>query len=240
MSRAADDRRARAVALLSLFVGLSLACRPRAEPTPSAGPPLEWIPQSAAFELPFGGETTEEFRLTGAGAPDAKLRLVSGGDPDLRVEALPAGGGATAGLRIHVSGRAVGARVGTLLIATGLAATPQVPLLFALRVRGTMRVAPTNPVIDLGQREGPATVIAVSSPRADFAVSTVEIVRGPFAATFRRAPGGAAAFEITVTAQAATLPVDARGAVGTLVVVSNDEAEPRKEIPLFAFGARPR
>jgi len=230
------DRFPRAVALLPLLVGLSLACRPQAGPARRDGAPLVFVPQSAGFELPFGGETTEEFHLAGPGATAATLKVVSGGDPELRVETLPGGGGVTAGLRIHATGRTVGVRLGTLLVATGLATVPQVPLLFALRVRGTLRVTPTNPVLDFGVRGRATTVIDVSSRRPDFEVSAVEIARGPFVATFQRAAGASAAFEITVTTQAPTLPSDARGAVGTLVVVSNDEAEPRKEIPLFAFG----
>ena len=238
MSRAADRRRARAALLL--LVSLSLACRKRAAPPVPADPPWEFVPQSAAFELPFGGETSADFRLTGVGATAATLTVVSGGDPDLRVETLPGGPGVAAGLRLHASGRKVGARTGTLLVAAGPSAPRQVPLLFALRVRGTLHIVPTNPVLDLGVPGAPATVLDVSSPRADFAVSAVEISRGPFAATWQRAPDGGAAFRITVTARGETLAKGARGAVGTLVIVSNDGAEPRKEIPLFAFGAADR
>jgi hypothetical protein len=128
----------------------------------------------------------------------------------------------------------VGDRVGTLLFSTGLPEPAQVPLLFALRVRGTLRIAPTNPILHLGGTGTASTVIDVSSARNDFVVSAVEVTRGPFAATVERVAGN---YKVTVTLAAAKLPDATHGAVGTLVVLSNDEAEPRKEIPLFAFGA---
>jgi hypothetical protein len=229
----AGGTRARAVVgLSSLLVCLSLACRSRA--VPATGTALEFRPQSAAFVLPFGGEATQDFRLVGSGAGDARLSLAGGAEPDLRVEALPAGRDGTAGIRLHARASAVGDRVGTLLFSTGLPEPAKVPLLFALRVRGTLRIVPTNPILHLGGTDAPSTVIDVSSARPDFVVSAVEVTRGPFVAVVER---GSGSFKVTVTLAAEKLPDATHGAVGTLVVISNDEAEPRKEIPLFAFGA---
>jgi hypothetical protein len=227
-------------AALAVLVVLALGCRtgPRRRASAVAPPgfaPPGFAPQSAAFELPFGGEATEDFRLTGA-TQGAALIVVSGGDPDLRIEPLPGDHDVNAGLRIRASGRKVGVRVGTLLVATGLSAPRQVPLLFALRVRGTLRVSPTNPLVDLSNPSVRGTFIDVSSARADFVVTAVEIKAGPFTASFERS-AAAATFRITVTASTEKMAKGARGAAGTLVVLSNDAAEPRKEIPLFAFGA---
>jgi hypothetical protein len=230
--------RARGAAALGMLVGLALAagCSARPRPPAPAGQPLGFAPQSAAFDVPFGGEATEDFRLTGAVDTGAVLSLASGGDPDLRIEVLSAEGGLNAGLRIHAMGRKVGVRVGTLLIATGLRAPQQVPLLFSLRVRGTLRIAPTNPIIDLNRPGAKATFIEIGSAQTDFAVTAVEIEAGPFAASFERAAADGT-FRVRVAALTEQMANGARGAVGTLVVRSNDAAEPRKEIPLFAWGS---
>lgn len=230
---------ARGAATLWALIGLSLAagCPARRQPPAPAGPPLEFDPQSATFEVPFGGETTEDFRLRGVAGAGAVLSVASGGDPDLRIGALVGARGLNAGLRIHAVGRKVGVRVGTLLVSTGLPAPrQQVPLLFSLRVRGTLRIAPTNPLIDLSHPGAKVTFIEVASAQADFAVTEVEIEAGPFAASFERA-GHPGTFRVSVTALTGQMAKGARGAVGTLVVRSNDASEPRKEIPLFAFGS---
>jgi len=227
--------RARSAALGSLLVALAIGCRsPARHPTP-AGTPLGFAPQSAVFELAVGGEATEDFRLTGP-APGAVLSVVSGGDPDLRITALPAEGSANPGLRIHASGRTVGVRAGSLLVATGLDRPRQVPLLFSLRVRGTLRISPTNPIIDLSGPGPKRAFIDVASARKDFVVTAAEIEAGPFTASFERAATGPG-YRVTVVAATEKIAGGTRGAVGTLVVRSNDADEPRKEIPLFAFGA---
>jgi len=216
-------------------VSSAAGCSGRPRAPALVGPPLGFAPQSAAFDVPVGGEATEDFRLTGAVDPGAVLSVASGGDPDLRIEALPAAGGLNAGLRIHAAGRKVGVRVGTLLVATGLPAPRQVPLLFSLRVRGTLRITPTNPVIDLRRPGVKATFIDVASARTDFVVTAVEIEAGPFAVSLERAaPGGT--FRVRVASLTGQMAKGAQGAVGTLVIRSNDVAEPRKEIPLFAWG----
>jgi len=227
--------RARAAATLG-SVTLELAavgCRP--SPPSPAGKPLAFDPQSARFDVAVGGEATEDFRLVGAVASGAVLSVQSGGDPDLRIEALPAEGGLNPGLRIHAAGRKVGLRVGTLVISTGPPTPQQVPLLFSLRVQGTLRIAPTNPLIDLSASGTRSTFIDVSSAEPGFAVSAVEVEAGPFVASFEPStPRGT--FRIRVTALTEQISNGARGAVGTLVIRSNDGAEPRKEVPLFAFG----
>ena len=218
-----------------VWLSLASGCSAHPPTAPPAEHPLGFAPQSATFELPFGGEATEDFRLTGTVDARAMLSVAGDGDPDLRIEPLPGERGLNPGLRIHAAGRKVGVRVGTLLVSTGMSAPRQVRLLFSLRVRGTLRIAPTNPLIDLGRPGAKVTFIDVSSAQADFAVKTAEIAAGPFAASFERSTVRGT-FRVSVTALTDQLAKGARGAVGTLVVHSNDAAEPRKEIPLFAFG----
>ena len=219
--------------LVALWLAAGCSARPR--PPAPAGPPLGFAPQSAAFEIPFGGEVTEDFRLTGVVDTSSVLSVASGGDRDLRIEALPGEGALNPGLRIHAVGREVGLRVGTLIVTTGSPAPRQVPLLFSLRVRGTLRIVPTNPLIDLSTPGTKGTLIDVASAQPDFAVVAAEIEAGPFAASLEPAtPRGT--FRIRVTALTEQIGSGARGAVGTLVIRSNDAAEPRKEVPLLAFG----
>jgi len=227
--------RAAATSWSVIVLSLAVACTRPARPPAPAAQPLGFAPQSASFDVALGGEAAEDFRLVGAVDTGAVPSVKSGGDPDLRIEALPGERGLNPGLRIRAAGRKVGLRVGTLLVTSGPPAPQQVPLLFSLRVRGTLRIAPTNPLIDLSAPGPKATFIEVASAQPDFAVAAVEIEAGPFTASFEPStPRGT--FRIRVTASTEQIGDGARGAVGTLVIRSNDAAEPRKEIPLFAFG----
>ena len=188
--------------------------------------PLGFQPQSAAFEVPFGGEVSEDFRLTagnkGAAAIGAATSLAIEGavDPDLRVESLPPEPGAGPGLRIHAAGRRIGVRVGTLQVVPRPGPGRPIPLLYALRVRGTLTVVPTNPLVDLRAAD-PAAVITVHDVQAGFTVTAAEITAGPFAATVAREPEGAG-YRVRVTAVTSRFPAGQRGATGTLVIRSND------------------
>ena len=220
----APRRRAARAAALALAVA---ACsRP-----PSRTAPLGFQPQSAAFELPFGGDASEELRLPAGAA--TSLSIEGAIDADLRVEALPPEPGRGPGLRIHVSGRRVGVRVGTLNVVPHPGSGQAVPLLYALRVRGTLTVVPTNPLVDLRAVDA-AAVLTVRDTQPDFAVTAVEITAGPFAAIVSRDPSGV--YQVRVTAVVEKFRAGERGASGKLVIHSNDRVEPRKEIPLFAFG----
>jgi len=216
------------------------ACSRAAAP---AHAPFGFQPQSAAFEVPFGGEVSEDFRLTAGakgGAPIGavtSLAVEGAVDPDLRVEPLPPEPGSGPGLRIHAAGRRVGVRVGTLQVVPRPGPGRPIPLLYALRVRGTLTVVPTNPLVDLRAAD-PAAVLTVRDAQADFAVTAAEVTAGPFAATVARELEGRG-YLVRVTAVAGQFPAGQRGATGTLVIRSNDAIEPRKEIPLFAFGRVP-
>ena len=220
--------------------GLLGACS--REPAREASP-LGFQPQSAAFEVPFGGEVSEDFRLTAGAKGEAaiggatSLALEGAVDPDLRVEPLPPEPGRGPGLRIHAAGRRVGVRVGTLQVVARPGPSRPIPLLYALRVRGTLTVVPTNPLVDLRAAD-PAALITVHDSQADFAVTAAEVTAGPFAATVAPAPDGAG-YQVRVTPVTDRFPAGQRGAAGTLVIRSNDRIEPRKEIPLFAFGRAP-
>lgn len=232
--------RARAVGLagaLGCLIGcLALAACQRGRAP--AAVHLEFRPQSAVFEVAYGGEASEDFWLTagtrGEALPGATTSLDVQGpiDPDLRIEALPPQPGTGPGLRIHAVGRRVGVRAGTLQVVARPGPDHPIPLLYALRVRGTLRVVPTNPLVDLRAAE-PAAVIAVHDAQPGFVVTVAEVTKGPFAASL---VSDGAGYLIRVTVVAEKFPAGERGAAGTLVIHSSDLVEPRKEVPLFAFG----
>lgn len=229
------------LALLTLFIGWPLvACQRPAAP---AWPPLRFEPQSGAFELPYGGEVSEDFWLAaggkGASVPGwaTSLQVEGPVDPDLSIEPLPPRPGSGPGLRIRAAGRRVGVRAGTLQVVPRPGPARPLPLLYALRVRGTLTVVPSNPLVDLRAAE-PAAAITVRDTQPDFALRAAEISRGPFAATMARDPASGS-YLVRVTVVPDRFPAGDRGATGTLVLHSNDRVEPRKEVPLFAFGRAP-
>lgn len=227
--------------VLALFTGWPLvACQRPPAPTRS---PLRFEPQSGAFELPYGAEVSEDFWLAagarGGAVPGwaTSLEVVGPVDPDLRIEPLPPRPGSGPGLRIRAVGRRVGVRAGTLQIVPRPGPSRPIPLLYALRVRGTLTVVPSNPLVDLRAAE-PAAAITVHDTQPDFALSAAEISRGPFVATMARDPASGS-YLVRVTVVAEKFAAGERGAAGTLVLHSNDRVEPRKEVPLFAFGRAP-
>lgn len=230
-----------AVALVSLISGAPLAACDRGPP--AAVVHLGFQPQSGAFEVPFGGEVSEDFWLTagtkGEAVPGWAQSLVVEGtvDPDLRVEPLPPRPGTGPGLRVHAAGRRVGVRAGTLQVVPRPGPGRPIPLLYALRVRGTLTVVPTNPLVDLRAAE-PAAVLTVRDAQPGFVLTAAEVTKGPFAATIERDPAGGV-YLVRVTVVAEKFPAGERGATGTLVLHSSDRVEPRKEVPLFAFGRVP-
>ena len=67
-------------------------------------------------------------------------------------------------------------------------------------------------------------------------VQPADVVEGPFAAVIERTDGG---YAVRVSVVAARIAPGERGVMGKLVLVSNDPAESRKEVPLFGMGAIP-
>jgi hypothetical protein len=66
-------------------------------------------------------------------------------------------------------------------------------------------------------------------------VQSVRITEGPFAAKFEHAEDDNT-YRIDVTVLKDRILDEARAATGTLIIVSNDRTEPRKEVPLFGTG----
>jgi hypothetical protein len=200
--------------------------------------------------MAFGETDSQEVRLVGKLARAASLRVVTVNPPGPDVAILPAEGDEPAGVRVSDVGRRVGYEAGQVTLATGVDDPKELTLLYSRNVPGNLTVDPTNPYVDLRAPE-PGVVVRVTSSRKDFQLTRAEILDGPFAAHVERDPSGG--YAVHVTPQSAARPgVDRpqpdkagpasqqRGFLGKLRLVSNDPAEPTKDLPLFALGPLPR
>jgi hypothetical protein len=188
------------------------------------------------LRLPFGEERTADVRLRGVLAGEVKLSWRDAGDAGFTIASLPATGSAPQGLRLTVKGRTVGTHVGNIVAKTNLARPRELSLPYSCEVVGTLEVNPSTPYFDFRVPGAQVREVIVHSTQPGFAVRAVGIVDGPFTASF--APGAVAGeYRVTVTARTERISGDARGTLGRLVISSNDRTEPKKELPLFAFGA---
>jgi hypothetical protein len=188
----------------------------------------------AVLELnaPFGDESHAETRLRGALARRAHLTLAGQAPAGTEVSVLSAVDGAE-GASLRLFGAPVGTHAGSIRFSTGLEQPKELALSYLVKVKGTLTVSPTNPVLHLGAPGGTRSVLTVRSTQAGFAVKRAEVLEGPFAARVRRAGGD---FEVDVSVVPGKVSPKARGANGRVLIVSNDRAEPRKEVPLIAIG----
>jgi len=221
---------AKSAALLSVAaLLLGAACGRRAPPPVPGQPPLAFAVNLLDFEVGLGAREPRDVRVTGPASARAKL-AIEAVEGDVVAALLAPEAGQPAGVRLTFIGRRVGRAVGRVVVATGLP-PPEEPaslvLFYEGRVAGNLEVSPSNPYLDLG---GGVVVVTVTSRRAGFALRGAEIAAGPFTARL----SGTARVEVSVVA--AKVPAGARGAIGKLILVSNDPDEPRKEVPLFAMG----
>jgi hypothetical protein len=184
--------------------------------------------------VPFGTSGFAEARLRGVRAAAAHLDLVPLAPlpQGLAATVLPATDGGSHGVTLRVSHAAAGTHAGSLRFATGLAEPKAIELGYLVKVASTLAISPTNPVLDFGTPAGAGTIVRVTSQTTDFRVERVEVAEGPFDARLRRHDD---AYAIEVSIDTAKLRGGMRGVNGRLLILSNDRAEPRKEVPLFAL-----
>jgi hypothetical protein len=188
------------------------------------------------LKLSFGEERSVEVRLRGKRAKEARLSPAAAPPPILEASVLRGDAEKSQGVAVRALGNAVGTHAGSLRYATGLAELPEVSLPYLVKVTGTLKVSPTNPVLELGGRGPKRVVIKVESTQPGFSVSRAEVLEGPFSAQVRRTESG---FDVEVTALESKLMPGARGVNGRIRIVSNDRTERVKEVPLFGLGAPP-
>lgn len=196
-------------------------------------PLLALVPPFVDFNLRWHEDATRTVHVIGARVTDARVTLRDLGDPGLSVD-IRSGGGEGTVLEVRFKGAAPGRRTGNLVFATGLDRPGQLLLPFSCVVHGTLEVSPANVYFDLREPSPKRRVIEVQSSQAGFRVRTVSVIAGPFSAAIEHPGSGPA--RIVVTLLDEQLAPGAQSAVGTLLVVSNDRSEPRREVPLLAYG----
>jgi hypothetical protein len=136
---------------------------------------------------------------------------------------------------LALAGTHVGRIAGQVLVTTGLSEPRELTLLYSWQVLGNLIVDPTNPYIDLHAPQPTAVVVHVSSSRRDFRLDDARVIEGPFASTLAREEA-THGYSVGVHVVVDRVPVGQRGLLGMLRLTSNDPAEPRKDVPLFALG----
>ena len=201
-------------------------------------PALAFEAASARFELGFGEQRSQELSLMGYRAREATLRLVAADDIAPRVELLAATHPRAPGVRLTATARRVEHRVSSLRFHTGLDHPAEISLTYVIDVRSNLTVDPTNPYFNLREPPPRERVITVASRRPDFVVHDARISEGPFEAAVTH-DEATRTYSVRVRFVDERLPAVERGAVGKLILATNDPAEPLKEVPLFALGRRP-
>ncbi len=183
----------------------------------------------------FGQTVSADAHLIGTQAAAASPRVTSTGGDLVTAVLLPSDGGNPQGVRVSCQGRRVGMHAGSTVVDTGVAARPTLTLSWGCRVPATLEVDPSTPYFNLRASGDRAMQIRVRSSQPGFLVKAARIVEGPFRATLEKpTPDGSTPITIRVDNDA--IPDDARSATGKLLIESNDQREPRREVPLFGFG----
>jgi hypothetical protein len=217
------------------------APRNEAAPTPIAAViqfmiPLSYPRRRCAAKLQSGplkfGEAREQIELIGASARAARLSLRDTANAGLSLAIAHESTGDR--LEVQALGRAVGTSIGELNVATGLDDPAELALPFSFTVTGTLAVDPSNPYFDLLRAGGRRVQLTAKSAQPGFRVLGVDVLNGPFQASFSGSPGGTYRVEVTVLPERAQ--GEQRGTLGHLRLRSNDRSEPAKDLTLMAFG----
>jgi uncharacterized protein DUF1573 len=198
-------------------------------------PLLAFSERTVDLKVAFGETGSADAELAGRLAREARLEVESIDPPGPDVAVLPGEQGQPQGLRLTLHAVRVGRVAGQVVVTTGLKKPSELTLLYSCEVLGNISVDPTNPFIDLHAPGGGAVVLTVSSRRSDFRLDAAQVIEGPFEANFSR-DDFSRSYGVHVRAVPSRIPPGQRGSLGRLRLISNDPAEPRKEVPLFALG----
>jgi hypothetical protein len=195
-------------------------------------PRLAWKQPVLALALKFGEARREQIELIGASARAARLSLRDTANAGLSLAIAHESTGDR--LEVQALGRAVGTSIGELKVATGLHDPAELALPFSFTVTGTLAVDPSNPYFDLLSASGRRVQLTAKSAQPGFRVLGVDVLNGPFQASFSGSLGGTYRIEVTFLPERAQ--GEQRGTLGHLRLRSNDRAEPAKDLTLMAFG----
>jgi hypothetical protein len=198
-------------------------------------PRLAFDVPSVELKMPFGEERSQDVGLVGTLIEKARIRSKGPAVPDVDVIPSSSQPDKVRSYRIHCRGRKPGVHSGNIIITTGLERPNEIAVPFACNVVGTLEVSPTNPYFNLKVSGEDAVRIKVRSSQPGFEVQSVRITEGPFAARFEHAEDDNT-YQIHVTVLKDRIEDEARSATGTLLIISNDRTEPKKEVPLFGTG----
>jgi hypothetical protein len=203
----------------------------RAEITPR----LAFDVPAVDLSMPFGEERSLEVHLVGRLAERSRPRLIEAAGADSDISPIPPAPGRGPGYRIRCRGRKVGSNGGNLVVATGLDQPAEVAIPYVCKVQGTLEVSPSNPFFNLKVSGDKAVRLSVRSSQPGFEVQAVRVTSGPFAARFEHAEDDGT-YRVDVAVLNERIADETRALTGTLLIVSNDRTEPRKEVPLFGSG----
>jgi hypothetical protein len=183
----------------------------------------------------FGQTTSMDVRLIGKRATQAAAKVISVGGDVVTAAALSPDGGSVQGFRLSCKGNRVGMYAGSMVVETGIAEQSTLTLSWGCRVPATLDVEPANPYFNLRASGERATTIVVRGSQSGFRVKSARVMEGPFRATLER-PKPDGSTPITIRVKYDQIPDEARAAKGRLLIESNDEREPLREVPLLGFG----
>ena len=208
----------------------------RLELSATMQPRLSLSSRTVDLEGSLGAPATAEVQLTGSLAAQARLGVLAVQPPGPEVSFPPAQGSEAPRVRLTYVGRAVGEGSGQVRLATGLPKPAELTLLYTWRVPSNLTVEPTNPFLDLRAPGAQEVIVHVASRRPYFRLNRAVVSAGPFAASAVQADDAGAGFVVRVRVDPGHVSGDPRGLVGTLRLLSNDPAEPARDVPLFALG----
>jgi hypothetical protein len=194
--------------------------------------------------MPFGENRVEEVRVIGARADKVRLskpRIEVLSAPEqamksrklgMHFEILPPRQGKTAGLRIRLKASAVGVYNGRIIVNTGLDRPTEASLAFTITVTGTLQITPEVVHFNMLEPGVKSRVIDIKSTQPNFALLSVKPLRGAVETAIENGPSPGH-YRVKLTLRNET--PDSEGVLGKIRIVTNDPAEPVRELPLKIF-----
>jgi hypothetical protein len=208
-------------------------------------PTLAFEARHVRLNPAYNEEQVKEVRLVGKLAKGTTLTVKEVSEKGPEVEVLPPEADKPAGLRLKYKGKEVGTGAGRVLVTTSVEDPKELTLRYSWQVTGNIKVMPSRPYFDAERPGLKERLLTVTSSRPDFKLIDAKITAGPFKATKEKPADGGVGFAVRVVytgeAAAAAKPKPPAGKPGaeppggesgTLLIMSNDPIEPKKEVPL--------